>query len=325
VLSRDLDVHDIDARHFVNLRRLLEPDYDAYQAAGERRLPLCLILDRGRLVKAVRAGRGRVPLAEVRWHGPAALDRARAENGCSFLVAVELDAARAALREAEERVRLDEDLVAQGLRLARAVQVHVDRGIYLSPRVLKGVPIPSFDAVQRTFDLLFPDDRAAVFYLFERGEIHTSVIAVKRHGDLTELTTHQALGVTLGDWRRDLPRVLQAVERRHAKPHLGFFAELAAWQRITSGAGTMSREVAGRSIVLDPAPPWLLGLVAADAGTQVAKMGVGLLSRFVPKTVMNAAKDLAQTAVERGPFALLGFNPFDVAGQLLRLRRPPRE
>jgi hypothetical protein len=325
VFSRDVNIHDVDARHYLNLRRLLEPEYHAYRSGGGRALPLVLILDKGRPIKAVRADRGRVPLGDVKWYGPGALERARQENGGAFLLAIELATARTALREIEERVKLGEDGVAQALHVARVIQAHVGQGIYLSPRVLQGVPVPSYDAVQRTFDLLYPDERSVVVYVFEGHEIHTSLIAVKRRGDITELTSHQALGGDVRDWRRDYPRLLQAAERRCAKPHLGIFIDLAAWQRIAGGASSVSRELAQRTVILDPAPPWLMGLVAADAGAQVAKVGFGLLSRFVPDNVMKVAKDVAREAAEKGPFALLGFNPFAVAGQLLRLRRPPAE
>ncbi|MBI5477215.1 MAG: hypothetical protein HY906_00075 [Deltaproteobacteria bacterium] len=194
MFSRDVNVHDIDARHYVNLRRLLEPEYQAYRAGGGKALPLVVILERGKPIKAVRADRGRVPLADVRWYGPGAMERARQENGGAFLLAVELATARTALREIEERVRLEEDGVAQALHVARVLQAHAGNGIYLSPRVLGGVPVPSYEAVQRTFDLLYPDERSVVVYVFERGEIHASLIAAKRRGDITEITTHLALG-----------------------------------------------------------------------------------------------------------------------------------
>jgi hypothetical protein len=325
VFSRDVNLHDIDARHYVNLRHLLEPEYQAYRGNGGKALPLVVILDQGRPIKAVRADRGRVPLADLKWYGPGALEKARKENGGAFLLAIELGTARTVLREIEERVRLTEDGVAQALHVARVIHDHMGQGIYLTPRVLAGVPVPSFEAIQRTFDLLYPDDRSVVVYVFERNEIHTSLIAVKRRGDITELTSHVAAAGDVHDWHRDYSRLLQAAERRCAKPHIGVFIELGAWQRIATGASSVSRELATKSLVLDPAPPWLLGMVAADAGAQVAKVGFGLLSRFVPDNVMKMAKDVATTAAEKGPFALLGFNPFALAGQLLRLRRPPAE
>jgi hypothetical protein len=323
MISRDIRVEDIDARHWTNLVRLVQPDAAAYGAGGPKRLPLLVLLEEGKPVKAVRAGAGRVPLAEVRWHGPAAIDRARQENGCALLLAAEIATLRDLLRDLESHVRLEEDGVAQSLRVARAVQAHAGRGVWLSPRLLKGVPVPSYEVVQRTFDLLYPDDRAAAFYLFNGGGVHTSVITAKRRGDLTLLTTHLALGFALGDWRREYPRVLEAVERRFAKPFAGIFAELAAAQRILAGQSSVAREVAARAIILDPAPPWLMALVAADAGAQVAQVGAGLLKRFVPAGIMNVARGMAERAAE-GPFQLLGFNPFQVAGDLLRLtRRPP--
>jgi hypothetical protein len=323
VISRDLRIEDIDARHWVNLVRLVQPDAAAYRAGGLARLPLVVILEDGRPVKAVRVGVGRVPLAEVRWHGPAAVDRARTENGCALLLAAELGALREVLADLETRVRLSEDGVAQSLRIATAIRARMGQGIYLSPRLLKGVPVPSYEAVQRTFDLLYPDDRAAAFYLFHRGEIHTSGITTKRRGDLTLLTSHLALGVPVTDWHRDYPRLLESIERRFARPFLGIFAELGAVQRVLAGTSSVAREVAGREIVLDPAPPWLRALVAADAGAQVAQAGAGLLRRFVPSSIMSIARGAYERAAE-GPFTLLGFNPFQVAGELLRLsRRPP--
>ena len=325
MFSRDVNIHDIDARHYVNLRHLLEPEYHAYRANSGKALPLVVILDQGRPIKAVRADRGRVPLADLKWYGSGAMEKARKENGGAFLLAIELATARTVLREIEERVRLGEDGVAQALHVARVIHGHMGQGIYLAPRVLGGVPVPSYEAVQRTFDLLYPDDRSVVVYVFERTGIHTSLIAAKRRGDITELTSHLASAGDVHDWHRDYPRLLQAAERRCGKPHIGVFIDLGAWQRIATGASSVSRELATRGLILDPTPPWLMGLVAADAGAQVAKVGFGLLSRFVPDNVMKMAKDVAQTAAEKGPFALLGFNPFDVAGQLLRLRRPPAE
>jgi hypothetical protein len=324
VISRDLRLEDIDARHWTNLVRLLEPDADAYRAGGPGRLPLVILTEGGRPVKAVRAGVGRVPLAGLKWYGPDGIDRARQESGAALLLAAEIDALREVLRALESSVRLDEDGVAQALRIATAVRGRMGQGIYLSPRLLKGVPVPSYEAVQRTFDLLYPDDRAAACYVFDRGGVHTSVISAKRRGDIALVTTHLALTFPLtGEWRREYPRVLEAVERRFARPFLGIFAELGAVQRILAGTSSVAREVAARAIVLDPAPPWLMALVAADAGAQMAQAGAGLLKRFVPSSLMSIARGVAERAAE-GPFTMLGFNPFQVAGELLRLsHRPP--
>ena len=80
MFSRDVNIHDIDARHYLNLRRLLEPEYPAYRANAGKALPLVVILDQGRPIKAVRADRGRVPLADLKWYGPGAMERARKEK-----------------------------------------------------------------------------------------------------------------------------------------------------------------------------------------------------------------------------------------------------
>ncbi len=325
MFSRDVRIEDIDARQWNNLVRLFEVDTNAYLGVATGRLPLVILLEDGRPVKAVRLGRGRVPLAEVPWYGPSGVERVRQETGAAILFAAEIATMREVLREIESRVRLDEDGVAQALKVARTAQVHIDRGLYLAPRPLKGLPIPSYDAVQRTFDLLYPDDRAAAFYLFDGNEVHTALVTAKRGGDIVLVTTHQGVNVPVSDWRRDHGRIVDAIERRYARPFLGFFAELSAWQRIIGGGGSFSRELAQKNIILEPAPPWLLALVAAEAGAQVAQAGAGLLKRFVPQQLQNMARDLAQKAADKGPFALLGFNPFQVAGELLKLaRRPPK-
>jgi hypothetical protein len=324
VLSRDIRVDEIDGRQWINLLALFEPDYAAYLGDGAARPPLLLVLEGGVPVKALRLGQGRVPLGEVRWHGAAEIARARRENRCSILVAIELGTVDVLLREIESRVRSDEDAVAQGLRLLRAVAVHLDQGLYVAPRLLRSLPIPPYEAVQRTFDLAYPDERAAVFYVFDGAKVHTSLLTYKRGGDLTRLSTGQLLGVTIGDWRRDYRRLLGAVERQLGRPFLGVFGELGAWQRILSGgAGGFAREIAHREIILDPAPPWLLGLVAADAGASVAQASAGFLWRRLPQTLQDVARGIAGKAAEMGPFALLGFNPFAVAAELIALGRKP--
>jgi hypothetical protein len=316
VISRDIRVEDLDAHDWTNLLKLGEPDFNEYRARGASGLPLVLLLEGDVPVKAIRAGAGPMPLGEARWFGPAAIARARRAMGCSFLLAAEIEALRELLAELESSVRLDEDGVAQSLRVGRAVKARVGAGLYLDPNPLAGVPIPSYDAVQRTFDRLYPDDRATLFYLFDHGAIHTSLVTSKHQGDLALVTTNRALGVAVADWRRDYPR-------RFARPFLGIFAEVAALSRILSGQSSVSRELAAREVIFDPVPPWLMALVAADAGAQVAQASAGLLRRFVPAGLMQIARGVAERAAE-GPFQLLGFNPFAIAGEILRvLRRPP--
>jgi len=323
MLSRDVAIHDIDAAQWLHLRKLIEPDYSAYARGGARTLPLVVLLENGRPVKAVRPGQGRVPLDTLKWYGPALLERARLENGGSFLLAIEVAAVRSVLRTVEERVRLGEDIVAQGLHVLRAIRGAMGQGIYLTPRRIGSMPIPSFEAVQQTFDLLVADNSTIVAYIFKGLDPYASLILTKRHGDIVEITTHRYLGTHVRNWRFDYQKILADAERRCAKPHIGFFASLDVWTRIVAGTSRLSLEVAQRNVILDPAPPWLLGLLAADVGVQVAKVGLGLLSRFVPAPVLETARGVAATALEQGPFSLLGFDPFALAGQLLRMREPP--
>src|SRR5262249_26966155 len=160
--------------------------------------------------------------------------------------------------EIEQHLSIDLDMPAQGLLALRALKRHAGKGVWSHPPLLDMLPAPAAEPLQRTFDLLVPDDTALVGYVIDdqRDRVHTSGIAVKRGGDLVEVTTHAAIDDLIGerafarDWPRLAKRVLGAVEERFAKPSIGLFLEEATLQRILTGPGDqLARELNARHVI----------------------------------------------------------------------------
>jgi hypothetical protein len=243
------------------------------------------------------------------------------------VVAVHTDALSKLSAEVERQVRLDQDLVEQGLVVFRALKKLSGHGVWSEPHLLEMLPAPSFEAVQRTFDLLVPDGTALVAYVIEddRSRIHASIIATKRDGDIAAAVTHRAIddivpeSVVARDWPKAHKRVLAAVEERFAKPSIGLFLERATLLRVLTGPGDqLPRELNAKKVVIEPAPAWLLGLLGGATVAAFASRGARALASMLPASARERAGELAQRAQtamrESGahPFALLGFDPIEL-------------
>jgi hypothetical protein len=198
------------------------------------------------------------------------------------------------------------------------------------------LPAPHADPIQRTFDLLVPDDTALVGYVIadDRSRVHTSGIAVKRGGDIVLATNHGAIADVVDeralakDWPRLARRVLHAVDERLATPSIGVFLEEATLHRILTGPGDqLGRELNARRVVLDPAPAWLLGLLGGATVAAIASRGARAIASLLPQSARDAAAAVAARANDAmkqsgaHPFALLGFDPLELWSQLKHFYR----
>ena len=81
------------------------------------------------------------------------------------------------------------------------------------------VPVPPHDALQRTFDLMIPNGTAMVAYVLEddKSDVHASIIAVKRDGNVDTVSTHLGISdiITGPEFARDWKR-----ERSRSRPKL---------------------------------------------------------------------------------------------------------
>jgi LmbE family N-acetylglucosaminyl deacetylase len=304
---------------------------------------LAIVDEDRQLLRLVTGGQGQ-PAAQVdsvQWKGvrSAQLGELAKQLGARAVIAVERSAIATLSRQIEPALRAKQDLVEQGLVALRALKSLAGKGVWSYPELLELLPAPSYDSVQRTFDLLIPDESALLAYVIEddRQRVHTSVLARKRRGSIDHVTTHQALRHAVSEevlarsWLTVYPRVLAAAEEVLARPSVGIFLERATLQRIMTGpSDQLSRELSAKRVVIDPAPTWLLGLLGGATMAAVAGRGARVLAAMLPAAARGRASGLAQRATaamrESGmhPFALLGFDPLELWAQLQAFYRPER-
>jgi hypothetical protein len=118
-----------------------------------------------------------------------------ATPGVAAVVVIDRELIGKLSAEIEAGLRLEQDPVAQGLVALRAVRRHAGNGVWTEPQLLEFLPVPAFEPLQRTFDLLVPDRTALVAYVIEddRSRVHASMIAVKVRGDIIHAATHRAI------------------------------------------------------------------------------------------------------------------------------------
>jgi hypothetical protein len=181
-----------------------------------------------------------------------------------------------------------------------------------------------------------PDRSSLVAYVIEddRSRIHTSIIALKEHGDITRAASHRAIADLVPeasfarDWQKTYKRVLDAVEERYGKPSIALFVERATLMTILTGpSDQLARELNAKRVVIDPAPTWLLGLLGGAAMAAMAGRAAKGLAAMLPQSARDAASALAQRAQsamkESGahPFSLLGFDPIELWSRLKHFYR----
>jgi hypothetical protein len=328
MLSPELELHDLDARHWRNGWRLLVPP----RVLAQPRWAL-VVVDGGpeHVIKVIVAGPdapgsidpARTPLRGV---GEQALTAYATELGVGSVIVIERKLIALLSAEIEGAVRFDQDGPTQALVALRALKKHAGAGLWTQPPLLELLPAPTSEPLQRTFDLLVPDRTALLAYVIEddRARVHTSIIAVKDGGDITRAATHRAIADLVSeptlarDWEKGYKRVLAAVEERFAKPAIGLFLERATLMKVLTGpSDQLAREINAKRVVIDPAPAWLLGLLGGAAVAAVAGRAAKGLAQMLPQAARDRASALAQRARDAiDPFALLGFDPLELWSRL---------
>lgn len=339
VISPELELSHLDARHWRNGWRLLVPP----RVLNKPRWAL-VIVDGApdKVMKIIVAGDGArgsidpqsAPLTGV---GERALQAYTATLGVGAVIVVDRALVRSLSLEIEPALSLGQDFAAQGLVVLRALKKHAGHGLWSEPPLLDLLPAPAIEPMQRTFDLLVPDRSALLAYVIEddRSRVHTSIIATKDEGDITRAATHRAIAdlvseTTLArDWEKGYKRVLDAVEERFAKPSIALFLERATLMKIVTGpSDQLARELNAKRVVIDPAPAWLLGLLGGAAVAAMAGRAASALASMLPQSTRERASKLvnrAQDAMKESgahPFALLGFDPLELWARLKHHYRP---
>lgn len=321
MLSPDVEIAGLDARHVTNWWRLLVPPRVLAPAAWA-----LAILDAGTLVKVIVTGKGTITPPPP-FKGTGALAAFAKSLGVEAVICVERDVVGKLSQEIEGALRFEMDYAEQGLVALRAARKYAGHGLWTEPPLLELLPAPSYEPLQRTFDLLVPDRSALVAYVIDddRSRVHASIIAVKDGGDITCVSTHRALADLVPeaslarDWQKHQRRVLQAVEERFAKPSIALFLERATLMRIITGpSDQLARELNAKNVVIDPAPAWLLGLLGGAAVAAMAGRAASALASMLPQGARDRGRAMADRAKDRlkesgaHPFALLGFDPLEL-------------
>jgi hypothetical protein len=326
VISPELDLRDLDARHWTNWWHLLVPP----RVLAQPRWAL-VILDGHAPIKVVLAGAGARGAIELPPLPPLTKSLAAwaALLDVGAVIAVDRAAIAELSAEIESQLGVTQDYVEQGLVVLRALKRRAGHGVWSEPPLLDLLPTPSYEALQKTFDLLVPDRSALVAYVVDddRARIHSSIIAVKQDGDITRAATHRAIAdlvpelALARDWAKGYKRVLEAVEERFARPSIAVFLERATVMRIVAGPGDqLPRELNSKHVVIDPTPAWLMGLLGGATVAAMAGRAASALASMLPQGARDRASAFGKRAgaaiKESGPFAQLGFDPLELWARL---------
>ena len=343
MLAAEIDLVDIDGAHWRHWYELLVPP----RLRGHGRWAL-LFTDgappapvvAGLVHDAEAPARCRalsIPGSGMHIEGSASEALAQAARALDVDALVVVDVhVTGALYDDVARALAPDDLVAQGLTCLRACKRYGGRGIWTHPAMLEVVPAVLYDSLQRTFDMLVPDRSSVVVYVIEDdgSDVHASLIAVKRGGDIDLVTTHLGLEDALPgpelarSWQQRYRALLALVGERHAPASLAVFLERRTFERIAHGpSDQLAREVSARNVIIDPVPAWMLGLLGGATMAAFASRGAKALARMLPSPARRMAADLAQTAQtvirDSGahPFDVLGFDPVALWNEVRGLYR----
>ncbi|MCS6799799.1 MAG: hypothetical protein NZ898_15000 [Myxococcota bacterium] len=337
MIADDIRIDGFDARSWTNLLSLFSPRLqvtDAGEAGPEPPQPareasgtLVVVVDaQGRVLAALGSRRGRIDDVE----SADDLAALRERYGVRRVVVLREGVLEEIVERLALRVRRDDDYVAQWLALARIVREMTDAGLVrVHPRRWAGLPIPTAATVRRAVDVVLPDERAAVFTLWDGPQPWTAVVIRRRRGCIDRLAGPESLlrwtGPLGGDWRRDHRVIEEAVTRSCAPVHVGLYAEAHTFRRLLARptAGHWALAVATRDLIVHPMPPYVSVALAADA----ARAATTRARRWGPTAgLFDAAGTLLSAVRARLPEVasiteILGFDPLR-ALEALQRREP---
>ena len=189
MLATDVEIVEIDGRHWANWLTLLTPP-----GVLEEPSWAVVFIEDGAVVKAAVRGLGAITPADVPFEGTsrAQVEALRKALGVGGLAILETDTLSKIYRDLESHLAIGDDIVAQGLTILRALKKASGHGLWMEPHILDLIPAPRFEALQRTFDVLVSNKSSMVAYIIDddHASVYASIIAVKRGGHVDLVTTH---------------------------------------------------------------------------------------------------------------------------------------
>jgi hypothetical protein len=329
VLHPDCEIGELDGRQLQNWLTLALPP-----RARQGRWALVVTQDRAfvggyRHPDGVISDLGRISTT------PSSLEGLREKLAVDVVLVAERSTIATLAETFDSALSFEQDYLDQSLALWPELLRQRHRGMWMAPDLFALAPPLKGAAIRATAQLLWPDATSMVFYVFEGDAVHASAVVTKKDGAIDSIVMHPAVADAVpeltfaNDWRRLYKRVLTAVSDRFATPTLGVFVERTALLRVITGpSDQLAKEIAARTLVIDPMPAWLMGVLGGATALAVADKSARTLARFLPKSARFAASAIAGAAQERirsQPFAALGFDPLELLGKLRQFYRQPEK
>jgi len=250
MISPWIEVLEVNGAHWVNLWTVLM----AGSSSGRRRPGLLLFHEDGVVIRAT-VGDQQIP-AGFPYPGREGLRVLARTHGAGRVFAIDVQAFPTLWAEVERQVRYGDDLVAFGLTALRTARAWKGHGLDIVPGLrLKWIP-PRW-LLELGWNALWPDGQVLAFYVIDGGAIYTSLILVKREGEVAVLTTDDGLegeGLEAARWPEDLSRLGQVIARRWGPLYAGLFCERRTLEAVRSGTLSIDRAVAAGDLVFSPWP-----------------------------------------------------------------------
>lgn len=263
MIAQEPQINRIDPRHWANLM-------DLFQAEQKPKGSIALVLTRqGQAVKTIHSERG--VLLGYRPPKNGSLRKIRKDIGADTLGMCELDAIARIFDATQRAMPYDADLAQQFISMFNAGFATAQELIKWSPRPPLRLRKLSYRRGQKILDWLLPDGRSLLFVVVDQKEVFTSLIIGKQNGDLSGLTTLQAVddsGFDPARWADQAKALTDKVGKIYGPVHAGLFLTKRTFDEMKSGRRPIRflREAQKRgTVVIKPYPlKWRLILALAS-------------------------------------------------------------
>lgn len=325
MFTPDVRVEGFDSSEWARLSDLFRPTRAV--ALDAERGGVVAVTTGGRLRKLVSTAHGRLDPRAEPW--PEKLEALRVRHRARWAAELAFGALDELAERFADRVRPGQDFLTQGLEFIETLrELEASGSLRVVPGSLAAWPVPKEGVVLSVLDALCPRGKAIVVAAFNEGDLYTCLVARRGERGFDRLIgpseLRQDIGLLSGDFLRDYRYVAEAVERRVAPLALGCYSELATYRRLAQGDafGGWAAAVAGRDVVLSPAPAAL----AVPLGLDIGRAALAGFRALAEGTRVGAWLDgigdkigrfEGFQAIERDITERLGFDPLKLARDLL--------
>lgn len=228
MLDEKILIIDVDPDHWTRLFTLFG------KKSSRRSSILFLIVDQGVCLKAIHSEKGALLYFD---YEPGDLAALAEREQVDYVARVERDFFQKIFAASQQDVNYDSDYIEQLMTIFNGALGYAAQNITWYPhRPVKLRPL-RYDRGQKLFDRFLPDGKTFFFCVLDEGRPYTSLILGKRSGNVSLLSTLDALGIAHDpfDPQSDLDEVTDRIQELFEKVHLSFVIERRTFQEMTAG------------------------------------------------------------------------------------------